>query len=276
MKQTWRWTMQNSLTRKLATFADLTADDRVALEAAVAQTRLLPAKHTLIHEGDAPELAQVVLDGFACRSKHLADGGRQIVAYVLPGDFGAYQPHAEGGVDYSVTTLSSCLVAEISRPTLLRLLDRPSISRALWRATQLEASILRAWITNNGRRDSESRIAHLVCELYVRLRAVGRVEGNGFQLPLSQEDLADTAGLSTVHTNRCLQSLRAQALIRLKGGALEILDPVGLARRCAFSATYLTLGAAGEVGARHHDSTVTSPKSLFGQTDEPSLPGGFG
>lgn len=242
MKTTSHWIMQNSLTRKLATLAELSPDDRQAIEHALTATRFVPPKQTLVYEGDTPDVTHAILDGFACRSKHLDDGGRQIVAYVLPGDFGAFQGAAAVTLDYSVTALSGCLVAEIPRSLMLRLLARPPIAQALWRLALQEASILRAWITNNGRRDSESRIAHLVCELYVRLRAVGRVEGNTFQLPLSQEDIADTAGLSTVHTNRCLQSLRSQSLIRFKGGALEILNPNGLAKLCSFNPGYLTVG----------------------------------
>jgi CRP-like cAMP-binding protein len=242
MKTTPHWNMHNSLTRKLAMLAELSIDDRQAIDNALIATRFVPPKQTLIYEGDTPEVTHVVLDGFACRSKHLADGGRQIVAYVLPGDFGAFHGAEAVTLDYSVTALSGCLVAEIPRALMLRLLARAPITQALWRLALQEASILRAWITNNGRRDSESRIAHLVCELYVRLRAVGRVEGNTFQLPLSQEDIADTAGLSTVHTNRCLQSLRSQSLIRFKGGALEILNPNGLAKRCSFNPGYLAAG----------------------------------
>jgi CRP-like cAMP-binding protein len=260
MKMTPLCTMQNSLIRKLALLADLPSEDRRAIDHALTTTRFVPPKQTLVYDGDTPDTTHVVLDGFACRSKHLDDGGRQIVAYVLPGDFGAFHGTTPVTLDYSVTTLSGCVIAEISRPVMQGLLSRPAIAYAFWQLSLQEASILRAWITNNGRRDSESRIAHLVCELFVRLQAVGRVDGNTFQLPLSQEDIADTVGLSTVHTNRCLQSLRTQGLIRFKGGALEILNPEGLARLCSFNPSYLPV-ARGD-SAEHAALRVESPADL--------------
>lgn len=104
--------MQNSLTRKLAMLAELSPDDRQAIEHALTARRFVPPKQTLVYEGDTPDVTHAVLDGFACRSKHLDDGGRQIVAYVLPGDFGAFHGAAPVSLDYSVTTLSNCLVAE--------------------------------------------------------------------------------------------------------------------------------------------------------------------
>jgi CRP-like cAMP-binding protein len=245
--------MTNILARKLEGLADLSLDDRALLDEALRRTRLVERKMTLVHEGDRPETLHLIVDGFACRSKHMPDGGRQIVAYLLPGDFCDLQAYMLDFVDDTVTTLSDCLVAEIPRHTVAALLARPAIAAALWRTTLTDTAVLREWLANNGRREGEKRIAHLICELYVRLRGVGLVDGHAFHLPLSQEDIADAAGLSTVHVNRCLQALRAEGLISLKGGALTILDPTGLARLSGFKPDYLRAakGQPEGLGAPH-------------------------
>lgn len=251
--------MTNSLTRKLEGLADLTLDDRKRLDGLVAQSRLVDRRQTLVYEGDRPEAVHLILEGFACRAKHMPDGGRQIVAYLLPGDFCDLHAHVLDVMDHSVTTLSECRVAEIPRWLVSDLFARPGIAEALWRSTLIDEAVLREWLANNGRREAEKRIAHLICEIYVRLRGVGLVDGHAFSLPLSQEDIADAAGLSTVHTNRCLQALRADHLISLKNGELTILDPQGLARLCDFSAGYLRIakdqpqgiGAPSRAGPMH-------------------------
>jgi len=236
--------MTNILTRRLEGLAELSPDDRQAIDVALTQSRVVDRRHTLLYEGDTPDTAHVLLEGFACRAKHMPDGNRQIVAYVLPGDFCGLHGQWLDVMDHTITTLSECRVAELPRRTVAGLRARPAIAEALWRVSLIEQAVLRQWVANNGRRDAETRIAHLICELYVRLRSIGLVDGHAFKLPLSQEDIADTAGLSTVHTNRCLQALRAEGLISLKGGELILLDPRGLARRCHFKAHYLHIPAA--------------------------------
>lgn len=227
------------LARKLEGLAKLSIEDHRLLADATARSRLVERKQALVHENDMPESVHVILEGFACRTKHMPDGSRQIVAYVLPGDFCDLHAWLLGSMGHAVTTLSDCRVAEIPRRMLATMLARPALADALWRSTLVDEAVLREWVTNNSRRDAEKRIAHLICELCVRLRRIGLVDGHAFNLPLSQEDIADTVGLSTVHTNRCLQALRAHNFIRLKNGELDILDPRGLELFCDFRPDYL-------------------------------------
>ncbi|WP_238291148.1 Crp/Fnr family transcriptional regulator, partial [Methylobacterium longum] len=109
-------------------------------------------------------------------------------------------------------------------------------------ATLVDEATLREWLVNVGRRSAEERIAHLMCELLLRLRAVGRTAGDGYALPITQEDLADTTGLTSVHVNRTLGSLKQRGLIALSGRQLRILDLAGLETLAEFKPNYLHLG----------------------------------
>lgn len=251
--------MKDMLARKLEGLANLSTEDHRLLATATARSRLVERKRALMHEDDMPQSVQVILEGFACRSKHMPDGSRQIVAYVLPGDFCDLHAWLLGSMGHAVTTLSECRVADIPRQLLSTMLARPAIADALWRATLVDEAVLREWVTNNSRRDAEKRIAHLICELHVRMRDIGLVDGHAFNLPLSQDDIADTAGLSTVHTNRCLQALRAQNFIRLKNGELDILDPRGLERFCDFRPDYLHVAQRQPNGFDISGDMVSTP-----------------
>ena len=97
---------------------------------------------------------------------------------------------------------------------------RPHVARAFWWATLVDEAVLRAWVVNIGRRDAAEAIGHLMCELYLRMKVVGLTTDHSYELPLTQEELADALGLTPVHVNRVLQRMRADGLISLKGGAL--------------------------------------------------------
>jgi CRP-like cAMP-binding protein len=117
--------------------------------------------------------------------------------------------------------------------------ERPALRLAVWIETLIDASIFREWVVNVGRRDSRARLAHLLCELALRLDWNGADKGGGFDFPLTQEQLADATGLTAVHTNRTLQSLRRDGLIQLTGGNLQVLDWEGLREAGDFEELYL-------------------------------------
>src|SRR5215217_3683608 len=117
----------------------------------------------------------------------------------------------------------------------------PRIAKALWRETLIDAAIFREWTVNVGRREAYSRIAHILCELTVRLQAVGLTQDHTCKIPITQSEFADATGLSNVHVNRVLQELRADGLILLKGDTLQVLDWDQLKQAGDFDATYLHL-----------------------------------
>jgi CRP-like cAMP-binding protein len=183
------------------------------------------------------------------RYKVTSEGMRQIMAYLVPGDFCDPRPDPEGGT--TIGTISACRVVKISSCRILDMTERPALARALWWATLVDEAVLREWLVNIGQREAPERVAHILCELLLLLRAVGLADSDSYELPITQEELGDTFGLSTVHVNRTLQALRAENLITLKRGHVVILNPD---RLFAFSGSELSApaptGAAGQAGRR--------------------------
>lgn len=234
--------MANLLTRKLEAFGPLPEADRRLLDDVVRKTRDYGAREDLIREGDTPQDVHLVLEGFACRYKLLADGRRHIMAYLVPGDFCDLHVFILRAMDHTIATLSPCKVVTIPRDRVLELTNRPAIARALWWCALVDEATLREWLVNIGARSAERRIAHLLCELLVRLRVVGLADGGAYELPLTQTELADTMGLSNVHVNRVLQHLRAEGLITLKDRQLVVQDVPRLEAFSGFDPNYLHLG----------------------------------
>jgi CRP-like cAMP-binding protein len=227
------------LVTKLETVATLSPEDRIALAALSEGARDMSARRHIIREGDRPDHVHLVVEGWAARYKLLPDGARQITAFLIPGDFCDLHVTILGEMDHSITTVTRAKVAYIPRRTMDELTARPTIARAFWWATLVDEAVLRAWIVNAGRRDAHEAIGHLICELYLRMKNVGLTTDREFELPLTQEELADALGLTPVHVNRVLQRLRAEKLISLDRKALVILDYEGLQDASGFNPNYL-------------------------------------
>lgn len=236
-----RFSLDNLLTRKLEAFGPLPEDDKRLLDSVIRVVRDVRPHVDLISEGDAPADVHLILDGFACRYKMLADGARQIMAYLIPGDFCDLHVFILKAMDHSIGTLSPCKVVNIPRKQILELTKRPAIAQALWWATLVDEATLREWLVNIGARKAERRLAHLLCELLLRLEAVGLTNGNKYELPITQVELADTMGLTYVHVNRVIQRLRASKMISFKGKKLVILDAPRLKMLGGFNPNYLHL-----------------------------------
>jgi CRP-like cAMP-binding protein len=192
----------------------LLAEDRRAVLALPHVMRTLEAGSYTVREADPPEQCAVLVTGFAFRQKLTGDGSRQIVALQLPGDALDLQSLFLDVADHSVQMLTRGEVAFVPRSDLQELARvRPAIAHAILVKILVEASIFREWVLNVGRRDSRSRIAHLLCELAVRLNSEGLASDYGYDLPMTQEQLADVVGLTPVHVNRTLKVLEAEGLV---------------------------------------------------------------
>jgi len=232
--------MGNALTRKLESYEPLSTEDRHALNALVPRMRQVGAHVDLIREGDAPDKVLLILDGFACRYKVLPDGQRQIMAYLVPGDFCDLNVFILDEMDHNIGTISQCQVVDIQRKAIDEISTRhPSITRAFLWCALVDGAVLREWLVNMGARTPDQRIAHLFCELLTRLEVVGRVNDNSYAFPFTQSEIAETMGLSNVHVNRTIRELRALDLIKLKGRVLTILDVDRLKAYCRFTPNYL-------------------------------------
>jgi CRP-like cAMP-binding protein len=143
-------------------------------------------------------------------------------------------------MDHSLGTLTPCRVAFIAHAALHAITRAyPSVMALFWRDTLIDAGIFREWLTGVGRRTAHQRIAHLFCEIHIRLKAVGLANGDGFELPITQAELADSLGLSTVHVNRVLQDLRRDGLIQSRGKYLAVTDWRTLEEVAGFDPRYL-------------------------------------
>jgi CRP-like cAMP-binding protein len=232
----------NPLLRKLANFTSLTPAEVDALQECCGEVRVFAAGEDMIAQGDRTGGVRLLLDGFSCRYKVLEDGRRQIVAYFVPGDLCDLRVFILKRMDHSIGALAPSRVAIIAPEDILALTSRfPNLTRALWWTTLVEEAIAREWIVNVGQRNARERIGHLFLELLFRFRAVGLSRGNSCTLPLTQVELAETLGLSSVHVNRTLQELRRQKLITLEGGTLTIENVDKLMEATLFNPDYLHL-----------------------------------
>ena len=230
----------NILVRKLEGLADLPAADAEALLRACSRTVRIGADRRIIEEGDRPDDVMAVLEGWAYRYKILKDGRRQILAFLMPGDFCDLAASVQTEMDHSIGTLTPVVLARIPRTTMETLLaERPALTKAFLWAQMVDEGVLRAWIVSLGRRDAFERVAHLLCELWSRARSVGLMEAGGIQLPITQAELSDALGLTAVHTNRVLGRLRDLGLVELRRGLLNIPDGAALGKAASFEPGYL-------------------------------------
>ena len=194
----------------------------------------------VVREGQETSECSLLLRGIAYRQKLLRDGSRQIISFHIPSEFVDLQNGLLRLADHSVQSLYRTELAMIPRTALMDVADRrPSVRMAMWIDTLIDASIFREWVVNVGRRDARTRIAHLLCELALRLQRNTPGQDEMLDFPITQEQLADATGLTPVHTNRTLQSLRREGLIQLNSGLLRVLDWEGMREIGDFDELYL-------------------------------------
>jgi CRP-like cAMP-binding protein len=218
----------------------LFAEDKRAVVDLPWQRKAFGRDAYLAREGEPTKICSLLLDGLAFRQKLVSDGSRQIISFHIRGEFLDLQNCLLKIADHNVQALSRCTVAIVNKEALLNLMnDRPIVRRAIWLDSLVDASIFREWVVNVGRRDARQRIAHLLCELAARLKAAGQDYGPMYDFPITQEQIADATGLTAVHTNRTLQTLRKSGLINLSASKLTILNWDALAEAGDFSERYL-------------------------------------
>jgi CRP-like cAMP-binding protein len=232
--------MPNRFINKLCGFGRLSAKDLAALTSATGKERTVAAKHDLIREGDRPGPVFVMLDGWACRYKILPNGLRQILGYLMPGDSCDLHIGLLAEMDHSIQTITPATYATVERIEMDKLLEKhPAVAKSIYIAQLVDEGTMRAWITSMGRRASIERVAHLMCELYLRARNIGLITEPTFALPLSQLMLADSLGMTPVHLNRVLKELRLCKAMTLKRSSLELTDVPMLIQIAGFDENYL-------------------------------------
>jgi CRP-like cAMP-binding protein len=244
--------VRDALVRKLSAYTRLSADDEQLLARVRSErVRQIGAHEDIIGEGDRPEGINVFEAGWGCRYKTMEDGRRQIVSLFLPGDMCDLNIFILSRMDHSIGSLTPVTVSEIPRRGFDQLMSaHPRIQNALWWEQLVCNAVQREWAINLGQRSAFERVAHLFCEIFLRLETVGLTQQDSCEFPLTQTELGEATGLSTVHVNRTLQELRAQGLIVLKDRMLTIPDLEALKSAAEFDPSYLHLGHEG----RHLDA----------------------
>jgi CRP-like cAMP-binding protein len=231
------------LVEKLVYRADLNSEERAAIMALPFTLRTVERGQYIVRERDLATHSCLMLLGYSVRSKVVATGDRQIVAIHMKGEMVDLQNSMLKVADHSVQMLTAGKVAFIPREEIIRLtLERQRVGHAMWIDTLVDASIFREWIANIGRRDARTRVAHLLCEFAVRLRLAGLGQGSFYELPMTQEQLADATGLTSVHINRTLKTLEKEGLIeRPNPRAILLGDWRRIAEVGDFDSNYLHL-----------------------------------
>jgi CRP-like cAMP-binding protein len=237
-------TSLSPLVKKLRNWAPVTEDDENAILALPHRTARIAIGEYIVRDGDIPTQCCVVVEGFAMRHKVIGDGRRQILNIHMAGDILDLQNSLLEVADHNVQALTPMAAAFISREAIVDLaFARPSVGKALWKETLVDGSIAGEWIANVGRRDSRARVAHLLCELAMRLAEVELGTQCRYDLPLTQEQIADALGLTPVHVNRTLKSLDSEGLTTRSRRSIMIRDWQGLAEAADFNPRYLHLPA---------------------------------
>lgn len=228
--------------KKLRRHAHLSSEEEQAIRNAVTETRSFAADKILIRNGVELNSSLLLLDGWLARSKDLPGGDRQVTQLHVAGDFADLHSYTLKRLDHDVATLSECLIAVVPHARLKELTERfPRLARLYWFSTNVDAAITRELALSLGRRSALSGMAHLFCELYVRLEMVGRAQGDGYDFPLTQRELAECLGLTVVHANRTLQELRRRRVLEFENRRLTVRDRKRLEGIAEFDPAYLYL-----------------------------------
>jgi len=231
-----------TLVEKLSLRDRISPEEIEALQKALEPPKTVAAGSDIVREHTRPLHSTLLISGFSARYSTLEDGARQITEINVAGDFIDLHSLLMKQMDHGVVALTECVVAEAPHSGLIDITERhPHLTRLLWLDTIIDAAIHRQWLVAMGRRSGLGHLAHLVCELYLRLQAVGQTGDLTFDLPLTQAVLGDALGLSTVHVSRLISELRGEGVINWSGGRIDILDWRRLAEIAEFDPTYLRL-----------------------------------
>jgi CRP-like cAMP-binding protein len=227
---------------KLRARGEVSAGEEQVLRSLPLDTRKVTAKATFIRAGERLTTSTLLLDGLMCRYKDLRDGQRQVTELHVAGDFADLHSFTLKRLDHNIMALTQCRVAIVPHDRLKRLTEeQPHLTRLYWFTTNLDAAIHREWEVSLGRRNALSRIAHLFCELQTRLSLVGLADDTGYDLRLTQTDLAECTGLTSVHVNRILRELREQHIVEFRSGRVRLNDLPQLKRIAEFDPEFLYL-----------------------------------
>ena len=227
---------------KLRARDDISAEEDAAMRAAVSPAINVRADRLAVREGELTDHSMILLSGIAARRKDMRDGRRQYTELHVAGDFTDLHSFTLKYLDHDIVALSDCSFALVPHENLKKITERhPHLTRVLWFSTNVDAAIHREWVVSLGTRSALARMAHLFCEMFVRMELVGLTRGLCYDFPISQQELGEMLGITSVHANRTLQQLRKQGVVEFAGGLVTIRDVAALKATAEFDASYLYL-----------------------------------
>lgn len=228
--------------KKVRLRAAIGADEERVIRDLVAETREVGPDQILVRSGQELHQSILLLDGWLVRSKDLPSGERQIMEVHLPGDFADLHGFTLKRLDHEIISMTECVIGIVPHERLMELTElHPRLTRIYWLLTNIDAAIAREMALSLGQRSAISRMAHLFCELHVRLGVVGKTDGDTFEFPLTQRELSECLGLTVVHVNRTLQELRRRGIVESESRRIAIVDRPALESIAEFDPTYLQL-----------------------------------
>lgn len=227
---------------RLLRHSTLSRDEQEAILDLPSHASQVQARYDIVSPGELVDQACLIVKGLVGRFDQMTDGRRQTTALHIPGDMCDLHSVVQPRPSWSITALTTTTVLHVPHRNLRDLVHaHPGIGLAFWRDTAADAAILSKWLGNFGRKDAQSRVAHLFCEMAVRMEAANLGTRTSYQLPMTQEQLSDATGMTAVHVNRTLQMLRATGTLSFAHGLVEVFDWDGLKRLADFTEDYLLM-----------------------------------
>jgi CRP-like cAMP-binding protein len=229
-----------ALIRRLRTSSGVSEDDIREIHALPISVREYPAERAVVRDGQRATECCLIAAGFCMRSKTIQDGKRQILSLHIPGEIPDLMSLFLHVMDHDLSTLTPCTLGFINHETLRQLhRRRPNVAEIFWRDTLIDAAMFREWIVNVGQRPALARLAHVMVELRERLKVIGRVNGNSFEMPLTQEQIGEALGVTAVHANRVIKQLREEGIVEFHRGRVSVLDEKKFLELADFDDRYL-------------------------------------
>lgn len=251
------------MVRKFGTRAKLDENDRLALYSLPFEIREVAANRYIVREGDRPFGATLIVAGLAYRHKVTLDGSRQILSVHIPGDFVDLEGTLLRVADHNVQALIPCEIAIVPRDAVIGLIEQHArLAHAMWVDTLIDGSIYREWIVNVGRRDAQAGMCHLLCEFSRRLEAAGMADAAGYELPMTQEQLADALGITPVHVNRVLRNLDREGLIIRDKRFVRVPNWEALRKVGGFNELYLHLDQVMPYFQAEHQASLAQSATM--------------
>ncbi|MEO6093024.1 MAG: Crp/Fnr family transcriptional regulator [Novosphingobium sp.] len=227
----------------------MSAEEKATLEGLIESSQRFPDGHVILRRGDLAQDSTLLLEGFIARVIHSGDGRRHIVGFHVPGDFVDLHTFALKRLDHDLVSIGPVEVAFTGHRRIEQLVrDQPHLTRLLWFSTLLDAAIHREWILKLEELKADQRLAHLVAELWHRLNFVELADPHGFNMPVMQADLANACGITAVHINRVIRTLRERGVVELNRGRVSIPNRAALERFATFNSDYLYGSGSLRVG----------------------------